>query len=489
MKKSILLGAAAIAAVTFAGAAADAGEVKLGGYYQFRLTNFDNNVVDETVDGLAAGGGSAANGGDDANYWVHRFQLNMDMKASEKSHAHARIRVIDSGTVQGADTGTTTALIGNGNTTANMGANPVDWNIRQLWLETEAWGVGVKVGEMPVSLNDNILVNHDTTAFGTIMLSKSFGDVTVVGAAVKTAEDALGGPGAAGFSANGGVGMGADKDDIDLYVLSLLGKGMGVNYQATMAYLTAQSDSDLANAVSGNVTDKVSDWWVALTLSGAVSGIDLTGTLIYEAGMDNVPAWGDVLNAGGAAGMVQDQLQEGDFLVALRAKGKTGFGGWNGYAFYAGEDFTGISNTNAMFSETWDLGGPGAQDLMNRVFNGAGVAATGYNAGTAPIENVWGVGAGLTVNAGGWTIRPMIDYGHTVETDRDNSGVDDVNIKSAWGGSLILSTPIQQDTTLSLIAQYVDPSFTPAADGVLCTAGVKCEDSMHQLIADIKLNF
>ncbi|NGZ27287.1 MAG: hypothetical protein G8345_10425 [Magnetococcales bacterium] len=499
MKKSILLGAAALAAVTFAGAAAEAGEVKIGGYYMFRLINADSNVVEENADGGAAGA-------DNLDLWSHRLQLNLDMKASEKSHAHARIRVIDSQAVSGADTGSRTGLLGednHGNGTGAGGVNgndALDWDVKQLWLETEAWGVGVKVGEMPVSLNDNILVNHDTTSFGTIMLSKSFGDITVVGAVVKVSEENISGMSA--FNA-GGVDLnndvytadagevaavaadkGAGKDDVDLYALSLLGKGMGINYQATLAYLKAQSDSNVANALTTNANDGLSDWWLALTLNSTVAGIDLTGTLIYEAGMSNVPN----LAAGNA---VTKQFEEGDFLVALRAKGKTGFGGWNAYAFYAGEDFTNISNTTPMWSETWDNGGPHAQDLMNNAFaaNTVGLG-TGNNAYTSPTENVWGVGAGLTVNAGGWTIRPMLDYGHVVDSNLDNVVGDEVRVESAWGGSLIVSTPIQQDTVLSLSAQYVKPNLTTAGGAALCVSGTtSCEDAMHQLMADIKMTF
>ncbi|NGZ28465.1 MAG: hypothetical protein G8345_16440 [Magnetococcales bacterium] len=499
MKKSILLGAAALAAVTFAGAAAEAGEVKIGGYYMFRLSNADDNVVTEDANG---GRGNA----DALNLWSHRLQLNLDMKASEKSHAHARIRVVDSQGVSGADVGSRTGVLSEDNHANGSGAGgDLDWDIRQLWLETEAWGVGVKVGEMPVSLNDNILVNHDTTAFGTIMLSKSFGDITLVGAAVKVNEENIGGGGAlaGGLSANDAADpgvQGANKDDVDLYVLSMLGKGMGINYQATVAYLKAQSNSDVANAISTNDEDSVSDWWLALTLNGQVSGIDLTGTIIYEAGMSNTP---ELNRAGGSnitpGTVATEQLSDGDFLVALRAKGKTGFGGWNAYAFYAGEDFTNISNTTPMWSDTWDTGGPFARDLMNNVFgNGTAVSTTqasGNNGMSSPSENVWGVGAGLTINAGGWTIRPMLDYAAVVETDLDPTvaGPESL-IDSAWGGSLVLSTNIQQDTVLSLTAQYVKPDFTTAGNTAVtghCAAGAtgNCDDSMHQLMADIKMTF
>lgn len=491
MKKSILLGAAALAAMTFAGPSADAGEVKFGGYYMFRVVNADDNVTDEGSNGVGAGA-------DDMNLWSHRLQMNVDMKASEKSHAHMRVRVIDSQAVSGADVGKRTGVLSDDNNANGTGAgatgNDLDWDIRQLWLETEAWGVGVKVGEMPLSLNDKILVNNDTTSFGTILLSKTFGDVTVVGAAVKVQENNIGG--AAGyFSANAGANnsgtpYGASDDDIDLYALSLLGKAMNINYQATVAYLNAGSDSDIGNAGVVDITRSNGDtdnWWLALTLNSQVSGIDLTGTIIYDAGFDNAFTYSDFRNGRVGSSLIAAQLEESDFLLALRASGKTGFGGWNAYGFYAGEDFTNISTSTAEFSPTWDMSGPHGRDLMNLVYE---TYNNGLSGGT---ENVWGIGAGLAINAGGWTIKPHLDYSQTVEENLDGSNgvgdVADVNIDSAWGGTLILSTPIQQDTVLSLTGQYVDVDLTNGGKARLCAVGNSCEDSMHQLMADIKMTF
>ncbi|MBF0127566.1 MAG: hypothetical protein HQM02_10195 [Magnetococcales bacterium] len=519
MKKSILLGAAALAAISLAGPSAEAGEVKIGGYYMFRVSNADDNITDESFSG-------GRQNADDMNLWSHRLQLNLDMKASEKSHAHMRVRVIDSQTVSGADVGTRTGLLsadndanGPGGIAAQVGATGRDanWDIRQMWLETEAWGVGVKVGEMPLAMNDNILINNDTTAFGTIMLSKTFGDVTVVGAAVKVNEGNIGGGTTLAVPDTDGQTKGANKDDVDLYALSVLGKVSNINYQATLAYLTASSNSAVANAFASSPGGSLHDWWLALTLNTAISGIELTGTLIYEAGMDGITNNMRSRNYTTAG----KQLEGDDFLVALRAKGKTGFGGWNAYAFYAGSDFTNISNTTPEWSPTWDQSGPNGRDLMNLamgagnsanlapagtgigVGNGWGAgpaagAATSSNYGlSSPTENMWGIGAGLTINAGGWTIRPMLDYAHTAREDLDSTykgnnpysaGSDEVLVRSAWGGSLILSTPIQQDTVLSLTGQWVDPSFTAQGRRMLCATN-NCENSMHQLMADIKMTF
>ncbi|NGZ27288.1 MAG: hypothetical protein G8345_10430 [Magnetococcales bacterium] len=518
MKKSLLLGIAALAAVQFAAEGTQAGEVKIGGYYYFRIMNADANTVTEDANGGKAGE-------DDINVWAHRLQLNVDMKASEKSHAHMRIRVLDDGVVSGADTGSRNGLLGENTNVVedNTGANAAAWDVRQLWLETEAWGVGVKVGEMPLAMHDDILLNNSTGAFGAVMLSKSFGDYTVTGGVVKVSEENISGMSFAnaggvdrnndGDFADGGEtapvagNNGASKDDVDLYLLSLLGKASSINYQVTLAYLNAQSDSNFANSLTRNINDSLNDWWLALTLEGKVADIKLTGTLIYEAGMSNVNSYDGTM-----ASMARGQAEGSDFLVALRAKAKTGFGGWNAYGFYSGPDFTNISNRTPEWSETWDASGPQANDLMNIAFD-RGTRVSNRSFGNSPVpltrnanqglssptENLYAVGGGLTINAGSWTIRPMLDYGHVAKTDLDGNGTDDLLIKSAWGGSLILSTNIEKDTVFSLTAQYVDPSFTSkgnmpragAGGGGHCetTATGPCEDAMHQLMADIKFTF
>jgi hypothetical protein len=362
-------------------------------------------------------------------------------------------RVLDSNTVEGADD-----VVGNQN----------NWNIRQAWLETEMWTVGVKVGEMPISLNDDILVNHDTTQFGTIMLSKSFNDTTVVLADVKVQESdrglMQGGTVAnlgSGFAVDPDTGLadttlGSDEDDIDLYVLSLLGKsrkacGNGcINYQVTAAFLDT---GDLYDA---------NDYWLAATVGTTWNGIDLTGTAIYDRGVEigNVEA-------------------DGGFLAAMRATGKTAWGAWNGYAFYSEDTFQNIVGGNAGWSDTWDTGGPGGKDLMK---NWAAYAGSGDGA----TENLTGVGLGLKFNAAGWVINPMVDYAALTEsgagfaTDSDGDGVADS--EGAWGGTLKLTHQIDTGVTFGLQASYVDPDDTDGDDGVTM-------DAMHYYGADLKMVF
>lgn len=436
MKKTLILGAAAVAAMGMI-STADAGEVKMSGYYQFRVQNADSNTLDE------------ANNDDDTNRWVHRLQLNMDFMASQKTHAHARVRMLDTALVQGSDVASI-----NGNETSATGA----WAVKQLWLETDLWGVGAKMGNMPLDFNDKLLVNNDTTSFGSIVLAKSFGDVTVALGNIRVAEGQDG----------SGVDTNANADDMDLYALTVLGKMNSVNYQVTGAYLY-QGDSNTATAQD----DNIDDWWLALTLGGNVSGVDLTGTAIYENGAD----------VDGGTGLTQ--LEEDGFMLGLRAKGKAGFGGWNAYTFYADENYTNIVDGRAEWSPTWDMGGAGAQDLMAQAFGNAASSVGGTqlsNGGRNDIQNLWGIGAGLAIEASGWTIKPYLDYASVVETDYTGTSATDANIDSAWGGSLILSTKVDTDTTLDLSANYVDPDDTDTNTGY-------AKDSMHQLLATVTMKF
>lgn len=452
MKKSLVLGAAALAAVAFAGPApVDAGEVKMGGYYMFRVTNFDNTLTDDAI--------NVGTNADDNNYWVHRLQLNWDFIASPKSHAHMVTRVLNSNTVQGAAGAYAT------NDTADDDGST--WAIRQAWLETEMWTVGVKVGEMPISLHDDILVNHDNTEFGTIMLSKTFGDTTVVLADVKMDENSVGGLASNGI--NGAVAdgngntYGADEDDIDLYVASVLGKtakncGNGcISYQLTAAYADAGDASGYGTAAIDLGSD---NFWLAGTVGTTWNGIDLTATAIYEDGWDNYAT--------------TTQLAQDDFLVALRASGKTSWGSWNGYAVYAGENFNNVVPGEAGWSATWDSGGPGSADLL------ATWATAGGNGNNANVtENISAVGVGVKFNAAGWTINPMVDFASLTEDTINGNQADS---DSAWGATLKLSHKIDQGVTLGLQGTFVDPDETNAA-----AAGDV--DEMHYLSADLKMTF
>lgn len=459
MKKSFVLGAAALAAMAVAPNLADAGEVKMGGYYMFRMIGSDDTPQKDTNTSTLA---------DDANYWAHRLQLNMDFIASPKTHAHMVTRVIDSVPVEGADS----ALAdGSSVTTANTAAADTLWDIRQAWLETEAWGVGLKVGNMPISLHDSILVGVDTSSFGTIMLSKSFGDITLVGANVRVDEDNTGNNTAAA-KLSSTAGNGSDEDDEDVYVLSLLGKASGINYQTTVAYYDAGKNSTSSTLTTGGAGMDTDDLWLGLTVGGEFGGVDLTGTVLYENGADNINVTTSAWNK---------QLEGDDFLVALRAKGKTGFGGWNAYGFYAGEDFNSITAGNAGWSPTWDEGGPGAEDLFTTLF----AANTGTT--TDMTRNMWGIGAGLSLNAGGWTIAPSLDYASAVEdiiTYSNGTLNTPVDYDSAWGGALTLSTDIDKGTTLALGASFADPDSGPGNNGT-----TEAADTMHFLHASVKMKF
>ncbi|MEO5347453.1 MAG: hypothetical protein H7834_13910 [Magnetococcus sp. YQC-9] len=494
MKKSILLGAAALAAVALAAPqTSDAGEVKIGGLYQFRAVSTDNTP------------GTVANDAN-AQYWAQRLQLNVDMKASEKSHAHMVTRVLDNNMVQGADS---VLNVGTTTTAAN-------WQVRQLWLETEAWGTALKLGSMPIAMNDGLLFENDTTSYGTILLARNFGGVTLVGADVKVVE------GSAMSVNTNAVGVAAvnpfassNHSDVDFYVLSALGKFNAVDYQLTAAYLNAQSratwtavNSAAMQAANGTTALAVAggdpyagfnglggkltgsngqhDLWLGLTLGGKIEGIDVTGTLIYENGMSNA---------------VQDsQLDNSGILVALRAKAKTGFGGWNGYGFYGSKDYTAAvpgGNENN-WSPVWDAKGAGGQDLMTRALSsstnnnglvGLTGATNGFNGATAATSNatstgqsnMWGVGAGLAINAGAWIIKPNLDYAHVVEDQIMTSGASGLSTyDSAWGGSLGFSTKIQEATTLDLSGTFVSPNAR-----IVGTP----EETMHYVQASVTMNF
>ena len=491
MKKSLVLGAAALAAVVMAAPqGSDAAEVKLGGYYMFRTIDADTTLANQ-------------NGADNARFWVHRLQLNPDFVHDQKTHAHARIRIMDSVTVQGS----------------NQTVTP-SWDLRAAWLETEMWGVGLKVGNMPISLNDEILVstNSDDKSFGTLMFAKTFGDHTLVLADVRVNEGNEGNK--SGFSVNaptpalqttatstanvdnltsGAVPVaagstfaadlqaayladnavnvanaaadaafnaavsypGADKDDEDLYVISAFGKFNPIDYNLTVAHFRAQNNSVVGqNTIDGDTADNT---WYALTLHSDLGAADITGTLIYESGLDNY---------GSATGL--RAMQSGDgFLTALRVKGKAGVGKWNAYGFWATEDFTNIVNNNMKWSKTWDMGGPGASDLLSTWAGGAG------GAGASPSENMAGVGAGFKMKMDKWTINPMVDYAAVVEEDYFGTGAADNNTTSAWGGALVVSTEVNKATSLSLSGSFVDPNDENGANN----------DDLHYLEASVKMKF
>ncbi|MBF0448600.1 MAG: hypothetical protein HQL67_10390 [Magnetococcales bacterium] len=451
MKKSLVLGAAALAAVA-AAPQADAADVKLGGYYQIRFTDADLTLSD-------------VGNPDDTQVWQQRIHLNLDAKISDKTSVHYQWRPLGSSdVVEGANQSDAS----NGST---------DEDIKRLWMETEMYGVGVKAGNMPLSINDSLLFKDDGGSYGTVLLAKSFGDVTVVGLNVRADE---------GASAT-------NDDEADVYGLSLLGKVGNINYQLTWAHLDVDANY-VAAAATAAVTNAstaatgatvtvvtaagaatllgadVDDDWLALTMGTEVSGIKLTGTLIWESGLD---ATGSIL-----AG--PNQMTGDGLLAAVRASGKTGFGGWNGYAFYAGEDFTHpmsfTGNRNyEEWSPTWQQGGAGGTNLMQDW-----ATSVGGGSGNEHVENMWAVGLGMSVKAGAWTIKPYIDYAAIVDDTPNNGAL--LTSDSALGGSLIATTSLDEGTTFSLIAKGVNPSETT-------TAAANAVENMHSLQAEFTVKF
>jgi hypothetical protein len=489
MKKSLILGAAAMATMSFMAAnTASAGETRIGGYYMFRILDSDRVVGQEPINI------------DTDKAWVHRLQMNMDFLASKKTHAHLRSRILDTNVVEGV-----------GNNNYDLDANGVNemprgrpqntpggsaFNVRQMWLETEFAGIGLKVGSMPIELNDGILVNHDEDGYGAIMLSKNLGGVTLVGANVRIDEgdvgNGLGTDGAA--DGTNRVTAGSDTDDVDLFVLSALGSSAGVNYQLTGAYLMAGSGSEFAHLTTTGVKD-TTDSWLALTGTTTVAGVDLTGTLIYESGFSNFA------NTAATAPTIR-QFEGSGFLAALRANGNTGFGGWNGYGYYASKDYTNVStHGSAGWSDNWDAGGPGAPDLIdtilgaNTLMNGAALAGLNSNGVavennvTSGTENSMGIGLGLTLKVAGWTVNPTIDYVKVVENDYNNDGIKTL-YDGAMAGGVKVSTQIDKGTTFTVSGSVAAPSESDSNSTVTnSVAGQKADDNMHYLQASIKMAF
>ncbi|MBF0381420.1 MAG: hypothetical protein HQL69_10400 [Magnetococcales bacterium] len=392
MKKSLILGAAAMAALV-AVPQANAADVKIGGYYMMRAVNQDTTLTEN--DAL-----------DDTQGWFQRMQVDINAKISDKTSAHLHTRILGSSdTIEGATAG---------NAQDSDGA----MDVKRVWMETEVYGVTVKAGNMPLSINDKFLFKDDGGSYGTILLAKNFGSVTAVALNVRADEGAT-------------VGANADTDDANVYGVSLIGKSGGISYQGTWAHLAIEEDY-------GTYPDSTNNW-IALTVGADMGGVKLTGTGIYELGHDQ-------------DGTVADTLEDGGFMGALRVKGKTGFGGWNAYGFYAAESFNHpvetytSSRVNQGLSKTWFQGGPGGTVLMESWATGDGGTSNKNN-----LQNLMGAGVGVNVKAGSWSIKPAIDYVTVVE----DAGV---NSKSAFGGSLYLTTTLDKGATFSLVGLYVSPS-------------------------------
>jgi len=447
MKKSLILGATAMAALAIA-PQAEAAKVKIGGHYTMRVQDTDITLTD-------------TQGVDEEQGWFHRMQLNLDATVSDKTHAHLQFRPVD-GVMEGE------------NTNVNGG-----WNIKRVWMETEMYGVGIKAGNMPMNMHDKILYKDVGGSMAAVVVSKSFGDMTLLGMNVRVEEGYTSGAKALKaledkFGNNAeNDGANADNDEINLYGISLLGKAAKANYQVT--WFHKEIDEGVATNTAGAVlgTDVDNDW-AAFTLGTNLSGVKLTGTVIWESGYNFD---GDTFAPTGTTTL--NQLNSSGVLAALRVAGKTGFGGWKGYGFYSSEDFThplnedsnsNSKNSNATgMSLAWDQGNVNGRDLLK-------TWATNSNADQ--LENVWGVGVGLSVKAGSWTISPAIDYASIVEDDV-SGGVQSIS-DSAWGGSIVASTKLDEGTTFSLIAIGVDPSDDSITENV---------ENMHSVQAEFKVKF
>jgi hypothetical protein len=378
---------------------------------------------------------------DNQSGWFQRMQIDIDAKISDKTSAHLHTRTLGSSdTIEGANSDN-----------AQDADSAMD--VKRVWMETEMYGVGVKIGNMPLSINDKILFKDDGGSYGTTLLAKSFGDMTVVGLNVRVSEGAT--------SAGN-----ANTDQADIYGLSLLGKAGNVNYQLTWAHLDID-DNFLAPAVADSTNN-----WGAISIGTDLGSVALHGTAIYESG-----------HSGGTANTQRDGS---DFMGALRLSGKTGFGGWKAYGVYAGEDFSHPQSTYVSavrtapdFSPTWRQGGPGGVSLMETWAKGAGIGTT-----THLMQNMWAVGVGASVKAGAWTISPSVDYAAVVE---ENVGGDDTtDSASAWGGTLSAKTSLDEGTTFALIGKYVKPSDDDGQDIGVAVTDV---EPMHSLQAEFKVKF
>ncbi|MEO5365148.1 MAG: hypothetical protein H7831_02070 [Magnetococcus sp. WYHC-3] len=416
MKKNLILGIAAVMAGMVAATAAQAVEVKTSGYYKFRVVDNNPNFT-------------SAAGGDNNRTWGNRMQINTDFTTGATS-LFLRYRPVD------------TAQLANMTGTDPRNAAAA-WSIRQLWLETSMWGVAVKVGDMPVSLNNAWLVSNGDMSYPTILLAKGFGDITAVGAEVKVQE------GAANNS----------DDDIDLWVLSLVGANGGYNWQVTGGY------ADIGDMFAAGLPNGDENFWLAGTLGTQWEGLKLGATVIWESGWEN-------LNT------VATDTDDGSFMLALNVGGTASWGGWGAYFVYAGEEFDNIGSINGdepNTTATWDEGGPAGVTLLT-----AAVAGINYHnsvAGGSAWNNLWALGVNASLNAGGWTITPAIDFVSAAD-DQKTKGID-----SAWGGSLVLATKVADDTTFSLTGVLVDASQANALP-----VGID-EELAHALVAELKYEF
>jgi hypothetical protein len=480
MKKGLILGAAALAAVSVAVSSADAGEVKMGGYYRVQGVTGDLAVIDG--DRIQANGSKTA---EDTNYYRHRLHINMDMIASEKTAAHMHFRPVDNLNVEGGQLGDGMNNAAVENTTTGGAYNAGEWRINRLWIETEAAGIGIKAGEMPLSLNDGLLYNDDgDNGVGAVILSKTFGGVTVMGGNIKMSEGTTT----------------INSDDVDAYLAGVMGKGGSVSYNANLVYLQANAGGGNGNTKTagpnltstqvgdgGTVQTETDNWWLAATIGAKLGGIDLTVTGSYEAGYDNY----DQIAAANKTALTE-QLDGSGYLLAAKLSGSAGFGGWKAFAYYASEDYNAMSN-----KPNWNYlhNSNGPTDLMRAAMTdsqtGAASAANSLGATTnlaiGELENTHGIGAELSIKAGNFTINPGIEYMAVTEDRISVNGTTyQADIDSAWGGFIGVSTTIDTGTTLSVTGSYVDPDANKADALMPSNIGI---DSIHMVVAEIRMNF
>jgi len=453
MKKGLILGAAALATVAFA-PVAESAEFKWGGYYRVQGVSGDMTVGDNS--NFTSEGGTSKS----YAYYRHRLELKLDMIASEKTAAHMVFRPIDNLNIEGG-------VLGDGSTANSLNANTAAWAIKRLWLETEAAGIKIQAGEMPLQLHKKLMYNDDGNSVGALILSKTFGGVTVLLGNVHSSE---------GTST-------INDNDSDLYHLAALGKAGSISYAASLTYLDGQEANPIATPTitssstgdGGTVSTDTSNEWLAVTIGAKLGGIDLDVTGIYESGYDN-------FDNSAVKSVATEQLADSGFMFGAHLSGSTGFGGWNAYGWYSDENFSSVSS-QPTWSQMHNANSPD-DGLMRTALN-----AEGSGILMSAMENSIGIGAELSIKAGDFTIKPGLEYLTVNETDITAPGatvVTKANTDDMVGGWLSVSTSIDTGTTMSLTGAYVDVN---ANDVKANLPGGVDFDAIHSLVAEIKIVF
>jgi hypothetical protein len=387
------------------------------------------------------------------------------MIASEKTAAHMHFRPVDNLSIEGGALGDGSAA--NSTETADSSTGNGAWEIKRLWLETEAAGVGIMMGEMPLQLHKKLLYNDDGGSVGALILSKTFGAVTVLAGDVHAAEGTT--------TINDG--------DADLYHLAALGKAGSFDYNVSATYLIAGSLNAIAAPTiassstgdGGTVATDTDNWWLAATVGSKMGGVDFDVTAIYEAGYDN-------FDQSNTKSIATEQLADSGFMIGAHLKGSTGFGGWNAYGWYAAENYSSLIAQPA-WSQMWDANSPD-DGLMRTALNydGSGILSSG-------LENTIGIGGQLSIKAGDFTIAPGIEY-VTLNEDQitapNATTATKSDVEDMWGGWVKVSTAIDTGTTLSLTGAYVDVN---ANDVKANLPNAVDFDAIHSLVAEIKIVF